>query len=161
MVLVLMGVSGAGKTTIGRLLADSLGWKFCDADDLHSEANKAKMSGGIALTDADRAPWLASIRDLIASRLARSINLVLACSALKKSYRAEIVVDPERVRIVYLKGSHQLIEARIAHRLHHFMSKELLDSQFETLEEPDDAIVVDVGATPEAIVANIRGQLGL
>jgi gluconokinase len=161
MVLVVMGVSGAGKTTIGRLLADTMRWEFHDADDLHSDANKTRMTHGIALTDADRAPWLARVRDLIATSLARGIKLVLACSALKQSYRDEIVIDPERVKIVYLKGSRQLIESRIAHRQSHFMNPNLLDSQFDTLEEPENCIVVDVAATPAAIVANIRQQLGL
>ena len=156
-----MGVSGAGKTTIGRMLAEQLRWEFRDADDLHSEANKAKMAGGIALTDADRAPWLASIRDLIADRLARNLNVVLACSALKQSYREEIIVAPARVKIVYLKGSPDLIASRIAHRTNHFMNKNLLGSQFDTLEEPREAIVVDIAPPPEIIVANIRKQLGL
>jgi gluconokinase len=161
MVVVVMGVSGAGKTTIGRMLAEQLRWEFRDADDLHSEANKAKMAGGIALTDADRAPWLASIRDLIADRLARNLNVVLACSALKQSYREEIIVAPARVKIVYLKGSPDLIASRIAHRTNHFMNKNLLGSQFDTLEEPREAIVVDIAPPPEIIVANIRKQLGL
>lgn len=161
MVIVLMGVSGAGKTTIGRMLADALGWKFCDADDLHSPANKTKMAQGIALTDADRMPWLAAIHDLIAASLAKNLSLVLACSALKQAYREEIAVDPRRVKIVYLKGSRDLIAARIAERKHHFMNKNLLDSQFETLEEPRDVVVIDVDATPDAIVANLRQQLGI
>ncbi len=161
MVIVVMGVSGAGKTTIGKMLAAQLGWEFHDADDLHSEANKAKMAGGIALTDADRAPWLASIRALIADRLARGINAVLACSALKQSYRDGIIGDPSRVKIVYLKGSPELIASRVAHRTDHFMNKNLLGSQFETLEEPRDAIVADIAPPPETIVANLRRQLGL
>lgn len=161
MVVVLMGVSGAGKSTTGRLLADQMGWGFRDADDLHSHANKAKMASGVALTDADRAPWLANIRDLIATSLARNTNLVLACSALKQSYRDRLGIDPARVKIVYLKGSRELIGARIADRKFHFMNKDLLDSQFETLEEPRDGIVVDVAAAPESIVADVRKQLGL
>jgi|SRR5271166_6061762 len=161
MVIVLMGVSGAGKTTIGRMLADAVGWRFCDADDLHSPTNKAKMAQGIALTDADRAPWLTAIHDLIATGLAKNLNLVLACSALKQSYREEIVVDPQRVKVVYLKGNRALIAARIAERKHHFMNKNLLDSQFNTLEEPRDVVAVDIDAPPEAIVANIRQQLGV
>src|SRR5579872_3147391 len=159
MVIVVMGVSGAGKTTIGRMLAAQMGWEFRDADDLHSAANENKMASGIALTDADRAPWLASIRDLIATSIAQNANLVLACSALKQSYRDQIVVDPERVKIVYLKGSRELIASRIAHRKSHFMNKDLLASQFDTLEEPRDAIEVDVAAAPEAIVGDIRKQL--
>jgi len=161
MVIVVMGVSGAGKTTIGRMLADALGWVFRDADDLHSDANKKKMTAGIALTDADRAPWLASIRDLIARSIGRNANLVLACSALKQSYRDQLVIDPERVKIVYLKGSRELIASRIAHRKFHFMNQDLLASQFDTLEAPRNAIEVDIAAAPETIVAEIRKRLGI
>ncbi len=161
MVVVLMGVSGAGKTTIGKMLANKMGWEFHDADDLHSNANKAKMAGGIALMDADRAPWLASIRELIGGSLAGNIDVVLACSALKQSYRKQIALDAEQVKFVYLKGSRQLIEARIAQRQSHFMNKHLLASQFETLEEPPGGIVVDVAATPESIVEEIRHQLDI
>jgi len=160
MVIVLMGVSGAGKTTIGRMLAEALGWEFRDADELHSEANKRKMTAGIALTDADRAPWLDAIRGLIANTLARNANLVLACSALKQSYRDRITLDSTREKVVYLKGSRELIASRIAHR-HHFMSKDLLDSQFDTLEEPRDAIVIDIDGTPESIVEDIRKRLAV
>jgi len=159
MVIVVMGVSGAGKTTIGRMLAAAMGWEFRDADDLHSAANKKKMADGIALTDADREPWLTGIRDLVVECLSNKTNLVLACSALRQAYRDRIVVDPARMKILYLKGSRELICARIAARKSHFMSKDLLDSQFDTLEEPHDGIVVDVAMTPASIVANIRKRL--
>ena len=159
MVIVFMGVSGAGKTTIGQMLGGALGWEFRDADDLHSPGNKAKMSAGIALSDADRAPWLAALHDLIAQHLSAGANLVLACSALKQAYREEIVGDREAVKIVYLKGSRELIRARIAQRKHHFMNQDLLDSQFDTLEEPRDGIVVDVATPPASIVEKILAQL--
>ena len=161
MVILVTGVSGAGKTTIGKLLAARLHWPFHDADDLHSEANKDKMSHGIALTDADRGPWLDRVRDLISTTLTNNSDAIIACSALKQSYRDELVIDPTRVKIVYLKGSRELIAGRLAHRQHHFMSKDLLASQFDTLEEPRDATVVDIDATPEAIVDRIATELHL
>jgi gluconokinase len=161
MVVVVMGVSGAGKSTIGRALAASLGWEFHDGDDLHSEDSKRKMHRGQPLTDLDRAPWLVAVRGLIASMLSSGRNAVVACSALKQSYRAEIVVDPAAVKIVYLRGSMRLIAERLANRRGHFMSPSLLQSQFDALEEPADAIVVDISAAPEAIVDAIKAQLGL
>ena len=161
MVVVVMGVSGAGKTTVGHLLADQLGWEFYDADELHSSENKRKMCEGIALTDADREPWLSLITDLIGKLVASNTNAVIACSALKQSYRESIVVDPAKVKIVFLKGSHELIAARIAHRRNHFMSNALLQSQFDALEEPLDAIIVDISAIPDSIVKNIREKLRL
>src|SRR5258706_16268851 len=159
MVVIVMGVSGSGKTTIGQMLAWSLGWEFHDGDDLHSAANKAKMHAGIALSDEDRAPWLAAIRNLIASIIAAGKNAVVACSALKQSYRDQIVVDPAKLKIVFLKGSEKLIAARIGNRSGHFMNPALLQSQFDTLEEPRDAIVVDVAAEPEEIVRRIRKEI--
>jgi len=159
MVVIMMGVSGSGKTTIGQMLASSLGWEFHDGDDLHSAANKAKMHAGIALSDEDRAPWLAAIRNLIASTIAAGKNAVVACSALKQSYRDQIVVDPAAVKIVFLKGSAELIAARIGNRSGHFMNPALLQSQFDTLEEPRDAIVVDIGADPEEIVRTIGREI--
>lgn len=161
MVIVVMGVSGAGKTTVGSLLANQLGWQFHDADDLHSEQNKRKMSEGIALTDSDREPWLTSIRKLVENTLASETNAVIACSVLKRSYREKIVSDPARVKLVYLRGSRDLIAQRIAHRVNHFMNKNLLDSQFDALEEPDDAITVDISPSPQAIVESIRDKLRL
>lgn len=160
MVVVVMGVSGSGKTTIGRALASSLGWEFHDGDDLHSEDSKCKMHRGEPLTDLDRAPWLRAVRDLINAMLSSGRNGVVACSALKRSYRDEIVVDPASVKIVYLKGSQRLIAERLAGRTAHFMNPALLQSQFDALEEPDDAIVVDISAAPKAIVDAIVAQLG-
>jgi gluconokinase len=159
MVVIVMGVSGSGKSTIGQMLAQSLGWEFHDADDLHPAANKAKMHSGVALTDDDRAPWLLAIRNLISSIVAAGKNAVIACSALKQSYRDEIVIDSSSVKIVFLKGSPELIASRINHRIGHFMNPALLQTQFDTLQEPRDAIVVDIDATPEAIVHAIRANL--
>ena len=160
MVVIVMGVTGAGKTTVGRALAESLGREFHDGDELHSGASKRKMHRGIALDDADRAPWLSAIRKLILVMLSENRSGVVACSALKQSYRDEIVVDPNLVKVVYLKGSKEVIAERLSHRRGHFMNPHLLQSQFDTLEEPRDAIVVDISMAPEAIVREIRIQLG-
>jgi gluconokinase len=156
-----MGVTGAGKTTIGRALATSLGWEFHDGDDLHSEANKRKMHQGIALDDADRAPWLRALRKLIEAMLTEGRDGVVACSALKQSYRDQLVVDRNSVKLVYLKVSEQVIAERLRKRSGHFMNPDLLQSQFDTLQEPADAIVVDASVAPEAIVNAIRARLGL
>ena len=161
MVVIVMGVTGAGKTTVGRALAESLGWEFHDGDELHSEESKHKMHLGIALDDADRAPWLAALRKLIQSMLTEGRNGVVACSALKQSYRDEVVVDPNSVKVVYLKGSKELIAERLRNRTGHFMNPDLLQSQIDTLEEPRDAVVVDISGAPEAIVSEIKSRLGL
>jgi gluconokinase len=165
LIIVVMGVSGAGKTTVGKLLAAELGWPFYDADDFHSQANVRKMQAGVALTDADRAGWL----DALATHIARlercGTSAVIACSALKRAYRARLrgVADAAgtapAVRFVYLKGSPNLIRKRLASRVHHFMPPALLASQFETLEEPATALTVDVAAPPAAIVRRIRAEL--
>ncbi len=161
MVILLMGVSGSGKTTIGCLLAGALGWEFHDADELHSAANRDKMHRGIPLTDADRAPWLSSVRALIDGCIARNANAVVACSALKQSYRKEIVADASKVRVVYLKGSPELIAQRLANRSGHFMPASLLPSQIAALEEPRDALTVDISGTPQQIADSIRIALGV
>jgi len=161
MVVIVMGVTGAGKTTVGRALARALGWEFHDGDELHSEASKRKMHLGIALDDADRAPWLAALRKLIRGMVLEGRNGVVACSALKQSYRDEIVVDQNSVKVVYLKGSKKLIAERLRARSGHFMNPDLLQSQIDTLEEPRDAIVVEISGAPEAIVSEIRTRLGL
>ncbi|HWY55028.1 MAG TPA: gluconokinase [Terriglobales bacterium] len=159
MVIVLMGVSGAGKTTVGQLLASQLGWDFADADDYHPAANVEKMRTGIPLTDADRAPWLKTLRALIAGWIAAGKNAVLACSALKHAYRETLQVAPE-VQIVYLKGTPQLLHQRLHSRHGHFMTEQMLQSQLATLEEPEHALVVNVDRSPAEIVTEIRARLG-
>ncbi len=161
-VIVLMGVSGSGKTTVGRQLAAALGWTFADADDYHPEANRQKMSAGVALSDEDRAPWLARLRVLIESHLARAAPLVLASSALKARYRMQLQAEPQ-VQLVYLRGTFETIRRRIEARQGHFMPPALLRSQFDALEEPSpsEALVVSIELTPTDIVAAIRAGLAL
>ena len=153
-----MGVTSSGKTTVGLMLADELGWEFADADSFHSAANIEKMSHGIALHDEDRGPWLASLRAAIAKWIMQNENVVLACSALKRSYRQELAVGPE-VRFVYLKGSPDLILARVRARRGHFANEDIVAGQFADLEEPEGAVAVDIAQTPEEIVAEIRRKL--
>lgn len=158
-VAVVMGVSGSGKTTIGRSLAQQLGWEFADADELHPAINRERMNRGIALDDEARRPWLEAVRDLIARRIAAGRRLVVACSALKQVYRDAINVRPDAMVWVYLKGAPELIERRLAARRGHFFNPTLLKSQFETLEEPRDAIVEDVSRDPESIAESIRAKI--
>jgi gluconokinase len=160
MIIVVMGVTGSGKTTIGNLLARRLGWEFADADDFHSPANKEKMHKGIPLSDADRLPWLAAMHDQIAKWVALNQNVVLACSALKQSYRQLLWNGPE-VQFVFLKGSYELIAERLHARKGHFADEHILAGQFSDLEEPSDAVTVDIGASPEEIVDEICRRLGL
>ena len=146
MVIVMMGVSGCGKSTLGRMLAERLGCPFVDADDFHSDANRAKMAAGIPLTDDDREPWLREIAKIIASKA----NQVVACSALKERYRK--ILDPSGIcRWVYLRGDRRLLAERLAARKSHFFDPRLLDSQLEALEEPLAAVVVDIAASPEEV----------
>jgi gluconokinase len=160
-VIVLMGVAGSGKTTVGRALAAQLGWTFRDADEFHPVANVEKMSGGIPLTDRDRQPWLRAIRAYIDETLARGDHAVVTCSALKERYRRVIVVDPARVKLVHLTGDRALIAERLRARQGHFMKPGMLSSQLADLEAPRDALVVDVAPTPEVIAAEIRTALSL
>lgn len=160
MVVIVMGVTGAGKTTVGRLLAERLGWEFADADDFHPASNVEKIRRGISLTDDDRWPWLARLHTAIAGWLGDKRDVVLACSALKRDYRRELEVGTE-VRFVYLKGTAELIAKRLRSRHGHFAGEQILTGQFADLEEPEAAVTVDIAATPAEIVAEIRQKLGL
>lgn len=158
--LVVMGVSGSGKSTVGEALASSLGWRFLDADSFHPPANVAKMKAGIPLTDDDRWPWLDRLADEMRSILARGESAVLACSALKASYRERLARAGD-VRFVYLEGDKATIGARIAARDHQYMPASLLDSQFATLEPPVEALAVDVRLPVPEQVAFVRRHFGL
>jgi gluconokinase len=153
-----MGVEGSGKTTVGKLLAQELGWKFVDADDFHSASNKEKMSQGIPLDDADRGPWLRAIHDFIADRVEEGENLVLACSALKQNYREQLRKGLE-MKVVHLKGSFELFHSRLQKRQSHFARESLLASQFESLEEPADAVTIDAALPGTEIVKQIKSVL--
>ena len=160
MIVIVMGVVGAGKTTIGRMLAEQLGWTFADADDFHPQSNVEKISHGIALTDEDRRPWLEHLRAAIVDWIAEDRSVILACSALKRSYREELEAGPE-VRFVYLQGSASLIAERLRQRHGHFAGEQILASQFADLEEPKHAVIVSISQTPAEIAAEIRQKLGL
>lgn len=161
MIVILMGVSGAGKTTVGELLAARMGWPFYDGDAFHPPANVEKMRRGIPLTDADRWPWLEALRDHVRALADEGRSAVVACSALKASYRDLLLSAGDQARIVYLKGTPALIDARLRARSGHFFDPALLASQFEALEEPADVIAVDVAPPPERVVAEIVRRLGL
>jgi len=158
-VLVMMGVSGSGKTTLGMRVAKTLAWEFADGDNFHSAANIEKMAHGIALTDEDRAPWLAALQRLIEEWLVAGKGGVLACSALKAGYRDELKVNSQVV-FIYLKASPELLRKRLRARSGHYMKAGMLESQLETLEEPKDAIVVDVSGPIEQTVRTILQAIG-
>lgn len=161
MIVVVMGVSGSGKSTVGKRLAAELGWTYIEGDDFHPAANKAKMHRGEPLDDDDRRGWLEAIRARLAEAVAADENVVLACSALKHAYQHYLSqVDPADVRYVFLEGSEELIRQRLEQRRGHFMNPDLLDSQFDALEPPADAIRVDIAPPPEEIVSQVRQKLG-
>jgi gluconokinase len=158
-VVIIMGVAGAGKTTIGSDLAAALGFEFRDADEFHSPANVEKMRRGEQLDDRDREPWLQAMASAIDEWLRDDRGVVLACSALKARYRAVLLRDPARMRIVYLKVSPEVARERVAQRTDHFMPSDLVDSQFDALEEPANAVTVDASLPPEVIVRAIARAL--
>ena len=162
MIVVLMGVSGSGKTTVGKVLAEKLDWPFADADDFHPAANIEKMQRGSPLTTKDRCPWLRSLREYIDAVAERGEDLVLACSALSHDYREYLTADNSKhVRYVYLKGSKELIAKRLEERRGHFMPSSLLHSQFEVLEPPQDALRMDIAPDPATIAERIIHALKL
>ncbi|MGH7995298.1 MAG: gluconokinase [Opitutaceae bacterium] len=160
-VIVVMGVSGSGKTTVGALLARELGWSFRDADQFHPPENVARMSAGVPLTDEDRAPWLAAIRRYIDECLERLRPAVVTCSALRENYRRTIAADPEHVKFVFLRGDYALILERLRERTGHFMKAPMLRSQFDALEPPTGVFTADAAETPEAIVGQIRREFAV
>lgn len=161
MVVILIGPMGCGKTRVGELLAKRLAWPFIEGDAFHPPANVEKMRADVPLDDADRAPWLATLRTEIETRLAAGGHAVVACSALKAAYRDALGVDQRRVRTVFLKGSRDQLRRRLAGRDHPYMPDELLDSQLATLEAPADGITVEIGEPPEAIVEHLLPLLPL
>lgn len=158
MIIILMGVSGSGKTTVGQKLAHDLAWEFVEGDDYHPKTNIEKMARGEPLDDSDRAPWLAALRQIITAHIEARQDAILACSALKRAYRAELKVGPE-VKIVYLKGIASVLHARLEGRKGHYMKPNMLRSQLEVLQEPTDALTVDASETVDEIVTKIRRGL--
>ena len=161
MIIVLMGVSGSGKTVVGRELAQQLGWAFMDGDDLHPAENVEKMARSEPLNDADREPWLRTLMEIIHDLCGKGISIVLACSALKESYRQKLRSAAECVEYVHLTGSPELIAERLSRRQGHYMPPSLLKSQFDTLEMPEDALEIDVAPPPPKIAEEIRRHFHL
>jgi gluconokinase len=162
-IVIVFGVSGAGKTTIGKLLAEQLGWQFYEADDFHPRANIEKMRSGRPLTDEDRWPWLERLREQITRSITANENAVLACSALKRVYRDRLRVSDD-VKFVFLRGDYALVADQLRHRRGHFMNPELLQSQFADLEQPEpdeDVLTTELGRTPQELVEDIKTKLRL
>lgn len=162
--IVVMGVSGSGKSRVGRLLAERLGWTFADADDFHPVANVAKMRSGVPLDDADREPWLGALASVLRVAMSDRRPIVLACSALKRTYREQLGLPHPRMRLIHLTGPEDVLRQRIEQRAGHFMPASLLDSQLATLEPPSEAeqpLVVDVSEPAENVVRRLTAALGL
>ena len=161
MIILLMGVAGAGKTTVGAMLADDLGWPFYDGDAFHPAANVEKMRQNVPLTDADRLPWLAALRRLIDELVRQETSAVVTCSAIKQAYRDQLLDGPGEVREVFLEGDFALIQERMQKRRGHYFKADLLRSQFDALEEPASGLVIDITQPLEAMVQQIRQALSL
>ena len=159
MIIIVMGVSGSGKTVVGEQLAKRLNYDFQDADNFHSPENIEKMRHNIPLNDQDRQPWLQKLQEAIKQWIQQNKNVILACSALKEDYRKQLLVNPKQMKIVYLKGSYELIKKRLQQRSEHYMKADLLYSQFKDLEEPSAAIEIDISHSTEEIVKQIQAQL--
>ncbi len=157
--LIVMGVAGCGKTTVGKALAERLGWDFFDADGFHPPANVAKMAAGIPLDDEDRAPWLAALHDLMARTLREGRHPVLACSALKECYRKTLLDGNDGIRVVHLRGDYDLILSRMHDRTDHYMKPGMLRSQFDALEEPAGALTADIARPVTEIVDDILSAI--
>lgn len=158
---LLMGVSGSGKSTVGKALAERLGWDFFDADDFHPTENVAKMRAGIPLDDDDRVPWLTSLQALISTRLKESRRAVLSCSALKEHYRQTLLAGNQVLLIIYLKGDYDLIWGRMKDRPEHYMKPDMLKSQFEALEEPVNGLEVDALLSVDEIVEEVLARIAI
>jgi len=156
--MIVMGVSGCGKTTIAARLAEKLGWTFIESDNYHSKEHIRKMASGIPLTDTDRQPWLESLHDLLADLSKKNQSAVLACSALKEKYRQTLTAGLKNIQFVYLKGDYGLIWQRMQER-QHYMKPSMLRSQFEVLEEPENALVIDIAQPPDKIISEILRQI--
>jgi gluconokinase len=152
---LIMGVAGSGKSTLGKALARKLGWDFFDADDFHSTANIAKMAAGIPLTDPDRTPWLSALHDQLLSILQADRHPVLACSALKEKYRVQLLDGIRGVKVIYLKGNYDVLSSRISARAGHYMKADMLQSQFDALDEPANALVLDVSMSVDEMLDRI------
>ena len=161
MLIIITGVSGVGKTTIGKLLSENMGWTFYEGDDYHTDVNLAKMRNGTPLTDDDRWPWLDALRTKISEIVLHEKDAVLSCSALKESYRMRLGSGLKDIVFVYLRGDYQLVRNRISARVGHFMSADLLVSQYSDLEEPQDGIIVDAALEPMAIINYLKRALSL